>query len=44
MSEILRGMHERAKRQEARILFPESGDERVLAAALQLKEDGLGNP
>lgn len=33
-----------AEGEKARILFPEAGDERVVEAALRLKEDGLGEP
>lgn len=33
-----------AKGEMARIIFPEAGDERVVDAALRLKEDGLGEP
>jgi phosphate acetyltransferase len=44
MSEFMTTIKERARGSEARILFPEAGDERVVEAALKLKEDGLGEP
>ena len=45
MSEFLQSMQMRAKEApNARIVFPEGNDPRVLDAALKLREDGLGEP
>ena len=43
--DFLESIKQRAAQGEmARIIFPEAGDERVVEAALRLKEDGLGEP
>jgi phosphate acetyltransferase len=44
MQKILERWKERARRTRRRIVFPEGDDERVLAAALRLKEDRLADP
>lgn len=41
---ILERWKQRARQTRRRIVFPEGGDERVIAAALQLKRDGLCEP
>jgi phosphate acetyltransferase len=45
MKDFLENLKQRARSGEkARIIFPEAGDERVVDAALRLKEDSLGDP
>jgi phosphate acetyltransferase len=42
--DILERLFERARRQRRRIVLPEVGDERILAAARKLKDEGLAEP
>ena len=44
LSEILERLYERARRRRARVVLPESVDERIVEAARRLKVQGLAEP